>query len=183
MSRAWLPIGIDKEAAEKLVPGVVETLEKYGVDTIVCSDLPRAEQSAKLIAKYMDEEPEIEATRDLRTWDTGDLGGKKESETVPKRMKYIKYADEKVPGGESFQHFLDRYRPELEDIVKRREDGEEIAFVAHGHHLLAAPHILQDEEVDPKKLPSLDEDFKPGGVFLFWVEGDTVRVETVKGNS
>lgn len=182
VSRGLMPVGIDREAAKKLAPSVAATLEKYGVDTLISSDLPRAVQSAKLIAEYMDKEPELEETPELETWDVGDMAGKKESETIPKRQKFIKYADEKPPGGEPFRDFLDRYRPQLEDIVERRAEGEEVAFIAHGHHLLSAPHILQDEDVDPDKLPDLDENFKPGGIFLFFVEGDKVRIECASGD-
>jgi broad specificity phosphatase PhoE len=177
ISRAWLSTGIDQEAAKKLVPKVAATLKKYDVDTLLASDLPRAEQSAKLIADEMGGDVPIEATRALRTWNTGEMGGKKESETIPKRMKFIKYPDEKPKGGESFQIFLDRFEPELEEILERRKEGENIAFIAHGHHLLAAPHILADEEVDPEKLPKLDEAYEPGGVYGFYVEGEKIRIE------
>jgi broad specificity phosphatase PhoE len=177
VSRGWLDVGIDKEVAGKLAPGVAATLKKYGVDTLLSSDLPRGEESAKLIAREMDGDIPIEATRALRTWNTGDMAGKKESETIPQRMKFIKYPEEKPKGGESFQTFLDRFEPEIKEILERRKAGEELAFIAHGHHLLAAPHILADEEVDPKKLPGLDENFAPGGVWAFYVEGNNIRIE------
>ncbi len=96
VSRAWLPVGIDKEAAAPLAKKVAATLEQYGVDSLVSSDLPRSEQSMDMIADEMGGDVDTEASRDLRTWNTGEMGGKKESETVPKRMKYIKYPDEKV---------------------------------------------------------------------------------------
>lgn len=177
ISRAWLSTGIDQDLAKKLAPKVARTLEKYGVDTLLSSDLPRGEQSAKAIADQMDGNAPVEATRALRTWNTGEMGGKKESETIPQRMKFIKYPDEKPKGGESFQQFIDRFKPELEEILSRRKDGENVAFIAHGHHLLAAPHLLAGEEVDPKKLPNLDEDFQPGGVWGFYVNGDKIRIE------
>src|ERR1700674_441219 len=148
VSRGWLSVGIDQDEAKKLVPGVASTLERYGVDTLVSSDLPRAQESAKLIAREMGGDVDVENTRALRTWNVGDMAGKKESETVPIRQKLIKYPEEKAKDGESFQNFLDRYKPELEEIVQRRADGDNLAFVAHGHHLLAAPHILADEDVD-----------------------------------
>lgn len=183
VSRAWLPVGIDKEAAKKLAPAIAKIFDQYKIDTILCSNLPRGEQSAEIIGEYMKAEPEIESTADLRTWNTGDMGGKKESETVPKRMKLIKYPDIEAPGGESFQDFLDRYEPELQDIVDRRKAGEEIAFIAHGHHLLCTPHILQDEEVDPKNLEGLDEDFKPGGVWAFFIQPDgSVKIDCLSGD-
>ena len=170
-------MGIDKDEAEKLVPGVASTLERYGVDILISSDLPRAEQSAKLIAREMGGDVEVEDSRALRTWNVGDMAGKKEAETVPIRQKLIKYPEEKAKGGESFQSFLNRYEPELENIVQRRADGENVAFVAHGHHLLAAPHILADEEVDPKNLPTLDEDHPPGTIWGFFKDGDKIKIE------
>lgn len=183
VSRGWLDVGIDRDRAKKLAPHVAQTLEKYGVDTLISSDLPRAEQSAKLIAREMGGDVEVESTPKLRTWNTGDeVAGKKESETIPIRQKFIKYPDTKPKGGEPWgptdePNFMDRYKAELEDILKRRKNGENLAFVAHGHQLLAAPHILADEEVDPKNLPSLDERHPPAGVWGFYVEGDKIRIE------
>lgn len=183
VSRGWLRVGIDKEEAKKLAPGVASTLERYGVDTLVSSDLPRARESAEMIAKEMDGDVEIESTPKLRTWNPGDeVAGKKESETIPIRQKFIKYPDMKPKGGEPWgptdePNFMDRYRPELKDILARRKRGENVAFVAHGHQLLAAPHILSDEEVDPKNLPSLDERHPPGGVWGLYVNGDKIRIE------
>lgn len=177
ISRAWLSTGIDEDISKKLAPHVASTLEKYDVDTLLCSDLPRGEQSAEAIAGQMNGKVPIEATEALRTWNTGDMGGKKESETIPKRMKLIKYPDEKPKGGESFQTFLDRFKPELEEILERRKDGENICFIAHGHHLLVAPHLLQDEEVDAENLPDIDENYEPGGVWGFYLEGDKIRIE------
>lgn len=182
VSRAWLSVGIDKAAAEKLVPKLADALNQYGVDTLVCSDLPRAEQSAKMIAREMGGDVEVEVTPELRTWNTGNFGGKKESETLPKRQRFIKYPEEKPPGGEAFQDFLDRYETELQDIVDRRADGEEVAFIAHGHQLLAAPHILQDEEVNPDNLPTLDEDYAPGSAWAFYIQPDgSIKIDSLMG--
>lgn len=177
ISRAWLSTGIDQEVADRMAPRIAKTLEKYDVDALVSSDLPRGKQSAEAIAKHMKGDLPVESTRDLRTWNTGDMGGKKESETIPKRIKFIKYPEEKPPGGESFQTFLDRFKPELEEIIERRKNGEGLAFIAHGHHLLAAPHILADEEVDPNNLSKLDENFEPGSVWGFFVNGDDITIE------
>ena len=172
VSRGWLGVGIDKEAAEKLAPKVAATLERYGVNRIISSDLPRAEQSAKLVAEYMDPKPEISSTRRLRTWNVGDMAGKKESETVPKRQLFIKYPDETPPDGEPFEEFLDRFRSELRSIEKPG-----VCFLAHGHHLLAAAAVFGNEEVDPKNLPSLDEVHPPGGVWGVWTDGEKVIIK------
>ena len=159
ISRGHLPVGIDRELAEELVPKVAATLDRYGVTKLISSDLPRAAQSAKLIAEHMAEKPKVESDAKLETWDPG-MEGEKESVTVPKRIKYIKYSDETPPGGEPFDEFVERFRSQRDRIMKPNT-----AFVAHGHHLLAAPSALMDEDIEPESLNHLDEDFPPGGVY------------------
>ncbi len=172
ISRGWLGVGIDKELAETQAPGVAATLKAHGITKLVSSDLPRAEQSAKLIADHMDEGVDVSSTRRLRTWDVGDMAGEKEAVTVPKRQKYIKYPDETPAGGEAFEDFIDRFSGEAPDLEKPG-----VAFVAHGHHLLAAPSVFAGEgDVDPKKLASLDEDHPPGGVWGIYRAGNKVDV-------
>jgi broad specificity phosphatase PhoE len=172
VSRGWLGVGIDRELAEKLAPGVAETLKQHGITKLVSSDLPRATQSAKLIAEQMDG-VDVSSTRRLRTWNTGDMAGEKESVTIPQRQKFIKYPDESPAGGEPFERFIERFKTELPSVQKPG-----VAFVAHGHHLLAAPEVFAGkDEVDPKKLPSLDEDFPPGGVYGFYPGGEVKRLD------
>ena len=169
--------GIDKEAAEKIVPQVAATLKKEGVDTLISSTLPRSKQSMDLIAREMGD-VETETTPRLKTWNTGDqVAGKPEKETIPLREKYIKNSEIEMPGGESWDEFMDRFGVELKDFQKRRAAGENVAMVGHGHHLLAVPALLTDQSVDPKKLASLDRDHAPGGVFGFFLENGKVRME------
>jgi broad specificity phosphatase PhoE len=176
ISRGLMRVGIDKDAAKPLLPGIVKILKDHDIHSLISSDLPRAEQSMDLIAKAMPWEMETETTPELETWDVGDMAGKKESETIPMRKRYIKYPEEKPPGGEPFQDWLDQFRPELKDILKRRKAGENLAAIFHGHQVLAAPHILQDEEVDPDKLPALDEDFPPGSTYGLYLDGKQIEI-------
>lgn len=173
ISRGHLPIGIDKELAKKLAPEVARVLDQYGITRLISSDLPRAEQSTKLIASLMAAKPELEHTEELETWNPGDrVAGKPEKETIPIRQKYIKYHDEKPPDGEAFDAFIDRFRAERKNIMKPGT-----AFVAHGHHVLAAPAVFMDEEIDPKKLATLDEEYPPAGVYGFYLNRNDVRIE------
>lgn len=178
ISRGWMSTGIDKEAAEKIVPRVAETLKKYGVDSLISSTLPRSRESMDLIAREMGGDVETEATPRLKTWNTGDkVAGKPEKETIPLREKYIKNSDVEMPGGESWDDFMDRFGVELKDFQKRRAAGENVAMVGHGHHLLAVPALLTDQPVDPKKLASLDREHEPGGVYGFFLNGGKVSIE------
>jgi len=178
ISRGWMRTGIDEEAAKKRVPSVAAALNKHGIDHLVSSDLPRSEQSMKLIAEEMGGDIEQESTPRLNTWKTGDkVEGKPEKETIPLREKYIKNSEIAMPGGESWDGFIDRYTREVKDIRKKRDAGKDVAQVGHGHHLLALPSILTGEPVDPKKLATLDHEHEPGGAYAFYVEGKKVRIE------
>jgi broad specificity phosphatase PhoE len=173
-----LPVGIDKAAGEKMAPEVARTLDEYGVDSLVSSSLPRGEQSMKLIAKEMGGRVQTEANPKLDTWDTGDkVAGKPESQTIPLRQKYIKNSEIEMPGGESWDDFMNRFGTELNAIERRRAKGEEVAIIGHGHHLLATPALMEDRPVSPDELADLDERHPPGGVYGFFREGNTVRME------
>jgi broad specificity phosphatase PhoE len=170
--------GIDREAAVKKVPAVAAALKAQGIDSLVSSTLPRAEQSMNLIAREMGDDISTQSTSKLKTWNTGDkVAGKPEKETLPLREKYIKNSEIEMPGGESWDDFMDRFGVELRDIQKRRGNGEEVALIGHGHHLLAVPALLSGQPVDPKKLASLDEVHEPGGVYAFYKEGTNIRIE------
>lgn len=178
ISRGWMSTGIDREAAQKLVPGVAAALKAQGVTKLVSSSLPRSEQSMKLIAREMGGDVETEATPRLKTWNTGDqVAGKPEKETLPLREKYIKNSEVAMPGGESWDDFMDRFGVELRAIQEQRDDGEDVGLIGHGHHLLAVPALMTGERVDPKKLASLDQEHEPGGVYGFYLEGKKVRIE------
>lgn len=177
ISRGWMQTGIDQEAAKKLVPSVAATLNKYGIDHLISSDLPRAVESMELIAHEMGGDIKQESTPRLKTWKTGDkVAGKPEKETIPLREKYIKNSEIAMPGGESWDGFIERYAEEVNDIRKKRESGKDIGQVGHGHHLLALPSILTGEPVDPKKLATLDHEHEPGGAYAFYVDGKKVEI-------
>jgi broad specificity phosphatase PhoE len=178
ISRGWLSTGIDRKTAEPLAEKAAKALNAQGVDTLVSSDLPRAEQSTKLIAEKMGGDVRTSATSRLRTWNTGDdVAGKPEKETIPLRQKYLKNSEIEMPGGESWDEFMSRFGTELHAIERRRAKGENVALVGHGHHIMAVPELLGGQKVDPKKLATLDSDYEPGGVYGFHKEGNNVRVE------
>lgn len=184
ISRGWRPTGIDRKAAEKLVPNVAGTLKKHGIDKLVSSTLPRSEQSMDLIADEMGGEVRKESTNRLKTWNTGDqVAGKPESETIPLRQKYMKNSEIEMPGGESWDDFLERFGTEVRAIARRRDKGEEVALIGHGHHILAAPAILSGTPADPKALDSLDEKYPPGSVYAMYDNGRVERLDNPKGET
>lgn len=132
----------------------------------------------KVIAREMGDGVKTESTPELDTWNTGDkVAGKPEKETIPLRQKYIKNSEIELPGGESWDEFMQRFGVELRDIERRRAKGEEVALIGHGHHLLAVPALMEDREVSPDELADLDERHPPGGVYGFSRGSKGVEIE------
>jgi len=180
ISRSWLRVPPDPEKLEEMGPGMAKALEPYHVAKIRSSDLPRAARTAQFIGDRMD--VPVETSEDLRTWNTGsDVAGKKESQTIPIRQKYIKYPEEKPRGGESFQDFMDRNTPEIKEAVEhnRKNPGSRMALMLHGHHVMAIEEMYSGKEVDPAKLNKLDEEFPPGSVMLLHVRAGGAELERI----
>ncbi len=178
-SRGWASVPPDPEQLKKLGPGIVRQLEQLGVKRLLSSDLPRAAKTAEWLGREMD--VPVQATRRLRTWDTGEMSGKLEKETIPQRKKYMKYPDTKPPGGEPFEDFLARVEPELRKWLKHNEEhpDEPVAIVVHGHMVLAAPAVLNGGEVEPEALDRLDREFPPGSVILVRKKAGKISMERI----
>jgi broad specificity phosphatase PhoE len=180
ISRSWLRVPPDPEKLEELGPGIVKTLKGLNVGSIESSDLPRASGTAKYLADGLD--VPTRSSYDWRTWNSGsEVSGKKESETIPIRQKYIKHPDTKPRGGEEFQEFLDRAEPQLKRVLdeNQKNPGEQKALVLHGHHMMAIEDMMNGHPVDPKRLETLDKDFPPGSVSLLHVRSGGAELERI----
>ncbi len=178
-SRGWLTVPPDQEQLQQMSPRIAAQLARLNVGHLVSSDLPRAAVTAKWLGKQLG--IPVETTRQLRTWNTGDLAGKLETETLPQRKKFISYPDTKPPGGEPFEEFLARVGPALRRWARYNDEHADApaAVVVHGHMALAAPAVFTGEDVDPDELDKLDELYPPGSVLLLRIRGDRVTLETV----
>lgn len=104
-------------------------LSRFGIKAIVSSDLKRAKQSAEIIGDWLGVTPTFDAK--LRTWNTGELGGKLKSETEPEIAKLVRFSPDRViAGGESFDQFCARVFEGLsEALAKNKRDP--IAIIIH----------------------------------------------------
>ncbi|HLZ91095.1 MAG TPA: histidine phosphatase family protein [Candidatus Acidoferrum sp.] len=180
ISRSWLRVGPDPEKLKELGPGIVKTLKGLGVGSLESSDLPRASGTATYLADELG--VPTKSSFDWRTWNSGsDVSGKKESETIPIRQKYIRHSDTKPRGGEEFQEFLDRAEPELKRVIAEngKNPGEPKALVLHGHHMMALEDMMNDRPVDPKRLETLDKDYPPGSVSVLHIGDGEARLERI----
>jgi broad specificity phosphatase PhoE len=124
--RGWLPIPLTLEGMKE-AHETAEALEDIeGVDHLYCSDLVRGVQTATEIAEELS--IVLEPKEELRDWDYGDLTGEEVVSTLPKIHAFMADPSKKVPGGEPYQHFLDRCVPFLREIV---ENDQLIVAVTH----------------------------------------------------
>ncbi len=143
--RGWLDLPLTKQGKEDAA-GAGEELKDYDVAELFSSDLRRARQTAKIIGDTIGVKPT--ANPKLRPWNVGNLAGKLVSDIREDMDYYQKHPDKKVPGGESFESFYDRWEQELLALLRKAEKlprGQVLVALTHVRNLLTAPHILAGE--------------------------------------
>lgn len=157
--RGWKDVPLSEEGrkeAEKLA----EKMAKDPPDHLVCSDLKRAHDTAKCIAKACDI-PIDEVSSGFRPWNVGKYAGQSSKTAVPILCDYaINKPDEKVPEGESFNEFRSRFFKALDDVVGKYD--RTIAVVTHhrGERLLSswqAAGFPTDGTIDGKEFTKKGE--------------------------
>ena len=109
-------------------------LDNFKVDTIYSSDLSRACDTVKPIAKALN--LPIHTLKELREVDVGEWQGMLIDEVKEKYPESFNLYKSKpgiarFDGGESYQLMLDRVKPAIEKIVKEN-DGKTVVIGTHG---------------------------------------------------
>jgi broad specificity phosphatase PhoE len=134
------------------------------VDGIVSSDMSRAVQSAQILSQATG--ASIQSDPRLRPLNVGKLTGQ---EITPELLKILddahKNRDNPIPGGESYNQFLDRYKSVLPELLQQGQ-GKNIVAVTHHRNLLALPHIFFGQAEPQAKGPPV-----PGGVMALGQKG------------
>jgi broad specificity phosphatase PhoE len=184
MSRSWSRKGIVRETAEPMAEKAARIFDRHGVTDIGGSDLPRAAQSAKLVAEKMKSRPVISSSSQARTWNTGQEG-QPELKAREERKKFVKHPDEPMPGGESFNDFRDRVGPYLQRrfqqarALQKKDPKAKLADVLHGHEVMDAENVLNGEPMKDEHWARLDE-IKPGHVMELRDDGKRVTMHPAK---
>jgi len=141
---------------------------------IVTSDLSRTEQTGQIYANQFFVPQE--SSRLLRDWNLGEYIGLKAGEVQDEVESYIRNPRKKVPGGESFQEFTDRWRAGLQDLVSRAmHDQGSVVGVVHSKNIEVTRQWLAGTN-DPSKHFSADS-VPPGGVMALGLHnGSLVQV-------
>ena len=162
MFRGWSPVPLS-DFGRKTMQQTAEWMKRMPIQQIISSDLPRAEESANMISQATG----VPVTLDprLRPLNVGALTGQV---ITPELKKVLDNAhtskDQPIPGGESYNDFMNRYKSIFPDLLQAAQN-QNIAVVTHHRNLLALPYIFHGQEPKVKGPP------EPGGVLALAKNG------------
>jgi probable phosphoglycerate mutase len=157
--------------------------ESFEPAEVYTSDLSRSRDMARLIAKAC--KVKLEVRKEYRPWNLGDFQGQPTSEVLPQLKDYEIHPDKKVPGGESFRDFMERWIGQLRDCLADHVlDGRTIVGVSHYRNVKAAEAWIKagmPEDVCKLDLPTFQKNDMPnGGMLRIWLEGGQFKYEVLR---
>lgn len=171
--RAWSDVDIDPDKGRDATLRTAQRLAGTNVSEIVTSDLTRAEQTGQILANQL--YAPISNDRNLRPWNLGQFEGMKFDEVKDDLAHYIDNPSKKVPGGEPFNAFLDRWREGLQGLVSKAmtSDTGVVAGVTHSRNVEATRYLLSGSK-DTKSLATANT-VPPSGVMALSVQDGNLR--------
>ena len=166
--RGWGNVGISPEG-EDIARAAAQTLKgQVTTPLIVSSDLPRAHDTAKILAESIPNHGLV-PSHELRTWNVGDITGQPVSSAKPQldELQHSKPTKD-APNGESYADFYDRWA-QLVNRLRHLAKTQDIVAVVHGRQVYALPNILQGKGIrdipthgspDPGDILSVNEKTK-----------------------
>lgn len=141
-----VPEGV--EQAEQLGMYLIEKKEEYGITKIISSDLPRAKETADILAKELG--LTVITDEGLREADNGKLAGMSNAEALEKYPGLFWSSlkmDECYPNGESPMQFFARIKTWFEAFLSECKDAEgNVLVVTHGGVINIVYHLVKHME-------------------------------------
>lgn len=148
--RGWGNQGVSPDG-KAMVPDAVASLRAHPPSVIFTSDLPRAQETAELLAKELGNVPVVPA-HELRTWNVGDITGKSVQEAKP-QLDALQHTQrtKPAPNGESYQDFYERWGKTFA-LLRHLGETQDVLAVLHGRQVYAAPSHVQGK--GPANIPT-----------------------------
>lgn len=145
--RGWLDVPLDQQGLDEAVATSEYVFRNFKVDSIYCSDLRRARQTADVLRRKTG--AAVTHTSDLRPWNLGVFCGQRVREIIPFLNLLNQHPDMPAPSGESYYQFYGRYAHRLREVMSAAETTSgSIAVVTHVRNLLAAASIIHGGDRD-----------------------------------
>jgi broad specificity phosphatase PhoE len=151
VARGWSAVRIDPKRGVEIAQKAALELAKRRIQLVVSSDIQRALDTAKIIARIC--RAPIYPTELLRPWNIGELEGLPE-ELVRRELEwYRKNPEVRVPGGESSANLWATRMPALRELLNTAgwPPYPRIATVMHKSVLLLLPAVVYGTPVDPEE--------------------------------
>lgn len=134
------------------------------VSHIVTSDLPRAQETARLIAHAHDGAA-VTSDRRLRALHVGRYVGRVTDDATTKEIAgYARTPDKAIPGGETFGRYSTRITDGVGDALRHVHDGPgHTVVVTHGSAATLIAHHLQHGGHDIAAIAGRPAMIEPGG--------------------
>ena len=139
--RGWSQVPLSEDG-KKQAREAAAALKKDPPDAIFTSDLPRAKETAEIVAKELGGLSVTEIGQ-LRPWHLGHLQGKKIEDVAHQLEKFHTNHGQKVPGGEAYREFYSRWAKALETI---RKLSNKALLVVHARNVYSLPSLLTNGE-------------------------------------
>ena len=176
--RGWIEVPLNS-TGKKEAGLAREYLSDKGIKRVFCSDLGRAQETAKLVM------PSKKAEKDplLRPWDVGVFAGKPREDTQEAFNHYIDNPDTPIPDGESLREFSKRQQKVLKRYIKEGQEDGPILLVAHSSNCIQIEKLVEGK--DELGRPEDTDRVLPGGIICVLDEGDHggMKVEVVYGEA
>lgn len=145
--RGWLDVPLDQEGLTEAAETAEYIRQNHEVDSICCSDLRRARQTAEVLRRKTG--ATVTYTGDLRPWNLGVFCGQRVREIIPFLTLLNQHPELAAPSGESFHQFYGRYAHRLTSLLAEAEASpHSIAVVTHVRNLLASTNIILGGDKD-----------------------------------
>lgn len=142
--RAWKDIPLTNDGREDVLKTAQE-LKRIDptIDCFYCNALQRSAETAQIMAKHFGK-AEVHVRPELMPWDLGMLSGQKVQNILPLLTHYQQNPDFKVPDGEPYSKFFNRWAKYLKDQIKEtRDEPNNDAVIVHARHLLSLDHAIK----------------------------------------
>lgn len=161
MVSGWLSIPLNEEGRIN-ARHAAHLLKSKGITSITSSDTIRCAQTAKIVSRELGI-PVVETKR-LRSWNMGSLQGMEHTTAKPFLTFFEKNPDVRVPDGEAFRTFYNRFKNVFYYFVgyAKKFPNAVPLICTHSQDLDLIPWFLKG--VEPGKELEFGNGIKPGGL-------------------
>lgn len=178
----------DVEINAKGKTGARETakfLADFNISRIVASDVKRTAMTATILANEIGQSNGLwigfRSDAGLGPWDVGVLTGKPVDDAWKLVAKYERHPDMRVPDGETYRVWYERFRDTLWKYIGWAKGGAgNTILVSHARNLTAADVMAKGRNSEPTALDWAHAP-EPESVVEVVVSGDTVSTKLIRG--